>query len=125
MKPETKSILEKARRTLAAARRDLASDDADNAISRAYYATFHAATAALHEKGLAAKSHTGTHHLFHQEYGLTGRIDQQTSKTLSRLFQDRMNAEYTFGTTFGPKAATDAIEQAEAFVEAVAALLST
>ena len=36
-----------------------------------------------------------------------------------------MNAEYTFGTTFGPKAATDAIQQAEAYVEAVAALLST
>ena len=36
-----------------------------------------------------------------------------------------MNAEYTVGTTCGPKAATDAIQQAEAFVEAIAALLST
>ena len=97
MKPETKSLLDKARRTLEAARRDLGADDTDNAISRAYYATFHAATAALHEKNLAAKSHTGSHHLFHQTYVLTGAIDQKTSGTLSRLFQNRQDVDYAFG----------------------------
>ena len=39
-------------------------------------------------------------------------------------FQERMNAEYTFGTTFSPKAAADAIQKAEAFFEVIAALLS-
>ena len=125
MKPETRAWLEKASLALNAARRNLTAEDADNAISRAYYAAFYAATAALNEVNLATKSHKGTHKLFYREYIDSGKIDSHHNQAFSRLFQNRQVADYTFGTTFGPKAATDVIQQAEVFVEAVAALLST
>ncbi len=125
MKPETRAWLEKASLALNAARRNLTAEDADHAISRAYYAAFYAATAALNEVNLTTKSHKGTHKLFYREYIDTEKIDSHHNQAFSRLFQNRQVADYTFGTTFGPKAALDAIQQAEAFVEAVAALLST
>ncbi len=125
MKPETRAWLEKASHALNAARRNLTAEDADNAISRAYYAAFYAATAALNEVNLATKSHKGTHKLFYREYIDSGKIDSHHNQAFSRLFQNRQAADYTFGATFSPETALDAIEQAEAFVEAVAALLST
>lgn len=124
MKHETKVLLQQAHRALDAARRDLAAQDPDNAIPRAYYATFHAVSAALNEAGLSARSHKGTHHLFYQEYVDSGRIDTQYMQILVYLFRSRQDADYTSGATFSLKAATDAVQQAEAFVDAVAALLS-
>ena len=90
-----------------------------------YYAAFYAATAALNEVNLATKSHKGTHKLFYREYIDSAKIDSHHNQAFSRLFQNRQAADYTFGATFSPETALDAIEQAEAFVEAVAALLST
>ena len=125
MKPETNQMLEKAQRTLEAARRDMRAGDTGNTISRAYYAAFHAATAALEEAGLTAQSHKGIRHLFHREFVKSGKIDSQHNQAFSRLFQNRQEADYTYGKVFSPQDATDAIRQAETFVEAVAALLST
>ncbi len=124
MKPETHQWLEKAQHTLEAARRDLTAEDAGNAISRAYYAAFHAATAALEEASLTAQSHKGIHNLFYRKFVETGKIDGQHNQAFSRLFQNRQEADYTFGTVFSLQDAADAIRQAEAFVEAVAALLA-
>ena len=125
MKAESASLLEKARRALSAAQRDLATGDADNAIARAYYAAFHAATAAIHELDLSAKTHKGTHQLFHQTYVETGRIGRRHSHTLARLFQDRQDADYLFEPgVFSLEAATDATQKAVSFVDTVEALLT-
>lgn len=125
MKAETNALLEQARRALAAAWRDLDAEDADHAVAHAYYAAFHAATAALNEAGLSARSHQGTHNLFYQEYVENGKVENRHSRTLSFLFQSRQEADYTTGITFSLDDAADAIQQAEAFVEAVTALLSS
>ena len=126
MKRESASLLEKAHAALNAARRDLATGDADNAINRAYYAAFYAATAAIHELDLAAKTHKGTHQLFYQTYVETGRIDRRHSHTLARLFQDRQDADYLFESgVFSIEAATDATQKAASFVDAVEALLTS
>lgn len=124
MKAETYELLEKAARTLEAARRDLAANDPDNAIARAYYAAFHAATAALTEADLPAQTHKGTHHLFRQAYVASGRIDPHHSRAFGRLFQNRQEADYLIGKVFSPSDATDALRQAASFVDAVEALLS-
>ncbi len=126
MKPETNALLEKAQYTLDAARRDLDAADADHAISRAYYAAYYAATAAINEVDLAAKTHKGTHTLFYQVYVESGKIDEHHHHTFSRLFQNRQDVDYAFGINILPlKTAITAVEQAEAFVEAVSSLLSS
>jgi hypothetical protein len=123
LKNEAKALLEQAHRALAAARRDLAAEDSDNAVSRAYYAAFHAASAALNETGQAARSHKGTHHLFYMEHVETGRLPSKYSQTLAYLFQLRQDADYVSGATFSLETATDALHQAEAFVAAVKRVL--
>ena len=124
MKAGTRAWLEKASHALNAARRNLTAEDAGNAISRAYYAAFYAATAVLNEVNLATKSHNGTHKLIYREYIDSAKIDSHHNQAFSRLFQNRQAADYTFGATFSPETALDAIEQAEAFTEVIAALLS-
>jgi len=93
VKPETDALLKKAHHALEAARRDLDATDADNAISRAYYATFYAATAALSETDLTAHTHKGTHHLFYQHYIDSGIVDYQHHRAFLRLFQNRQDVD--------------------------------
>lgn len=123
MNTETKALLAQAHRSLAAARRDVSANDPDNAISRAYYATFHAASAALHEDNLSARSHKGTHAVFYREYIATRRVDKKCGQILSHLFQSRLDADYVSGATFSLDDATDALRQAKAFVSAVERVL--
>lgn len=124
-KPETNALLRKAHHALEAAQRDLDATDADNAISRAYYATFYAATAALSQADLTAHTHKGTHHLFYQHYIDPGKIEYQHHRAFLRLFQNRQDVDYAFGVgVMSLEDATHAVQQAEAFVDAVAALLS-
>ena len=125
MKPETKDLLKKADHALDAARRDLDASDADNAISRAYYAAFYAATAALNEANLTAQTHKGTHTLFYQHFVESGKVDKRYLRAFSRLFQNRQDVDYAFGIgIFSLEAATDAVQEAQSFVDMVEALLS-
>ena len=124
MKPETSRWADKARRDLAAARRDLDAGDPDNAVVRTYYAAFHAATAALCESGRAAKTHAGTQTLFFQTFVQdVGTFEPSLSRTLSRLQQHRESADYGVRAP-DAETARESIEQATAFVDAVGAWLA-
>lgn len=124
MIPEAQALLNKAFRSLEAARRDVSAGDADNAISRAYYATFHAASAALLETGRAAKSHSGMQHLFSEQFIRTGLVDPSHGQTFSTLFQDRHEADYKVSSIFSVSEAADLVRRAEAFVIAIETLTS-
>lgn len=108
-----------AHRSLDAARRDVEADDPDNAVVRAYYACFHAATALLHERGAESKSHRGTHHLFYEKFVADGPFDREMNKILSGLSDLRQNAEYKHGVTYDLDEARDATKKARLFVDAV------
>lgn len=123
MKLEATRWTDKARRDLAAARRDLDAGDPDNAVVRAYYAAFHVATAALCESGLAAKTHTGTQALFYQTFVRNGSVDPKVARALPALQQRREASDYGVRAP-DAETARDSIEQAEAFVDAVAVWLA-
>jgi uncharacterized protein (UPF0332 family) len=78
--------LELAVQALRAAGVLLTEDAREDAVSRAYYACFHAVRAALVVRGLRARTHTGTIRLFAESYG--------AAPELSRLFQMRAEADY-------------------------------
>lgn len=71
---------------LRAARLVLEHDAPEDSVSRAYYAAFHAARAALIVHGRRAKTHLGTIRLFHETFGV--------NPVLSRLYQMRAEADY-------------------------------
>ena len=114
----------KAFRALASARLLLNDGDFDGACNRAYYAMFDAAHAAL----LQSKSHidpaeTKTHRGLIAAYGkhliVSGLLTAETGKSLNRVERVRLLADYT-GEEIDGKTADWAIEQADAFLKAIA-----
>jgi uncharacterized protein (UPF0332 family) len=122
LKAETSAFLAKAHQTLIGAG-GLVDLDAGGAVTRAYYAAFHAAVAALIERDVVAKTHSGVHNRFHVEFVQPGLLPRALSVTLADLSRLRTNADYAIGYDFSTDEARAAIDRARAFVESVEHLL--
>ena len=118
-----KNYISKAAVALASSRLLLGSGDPDGACSRAYYAMFdaaHAALFALGVEGIAApiKTHSGLVSQFGQHVVLAGHIAGAHGEALNRVQRFRQLADYSGDpVSFGD--AEWAVEQAAAFVEAI------
>ena len=123
MSDETRAILNLAAHNLVASRRDLAAGDGRVSVSRAYYAVFHAANAALNSVGVQAKSHAGVQALFGERFIREGLLDREMARTLNRLMQLRHDADYEVGKMVTMEQAEDGAARAAAFVETIEALL--
>jgi len=129
-KPATAvDYLAKAERALSGARALLAVGDTEGACSRAYYAMFDAAQAALIMEGHGSasaviKTHNGLLTIFSKEFTKTGRIALDVGKSLDQVHQLRVTADYSGGPP-SPADAAWAVQRAEEFLRTVAALVST
>lgn len=113
----------KAEAALRAARALLDLDLGDDAVSRAYYAAYHAAVAVLYSSGLQARTHAGTHDLLFQHFVSSGRLPRTVTKDLAALQRYREQADYSAAITFDAASAREEVDRAERVVEAVRALL--
>jgi uncharacterized protein (UPF0332 family) len=124
---KTKSLvtayLEKAKEKLQTAKELLDESANDDAVSRAYYAAFHAASAALLTEGLTADSHRGLLNLFGLHFVKTGKIDKKYARYLSNLKDDREVGDYEVFSTIDAAVAEKALQEAQEFVEMVNAYL--
>ncbi len=93
------------------------------AVSRAYYAMFYAARAALLAEGLATKTHSGLVHVFGQTFVQGGRVSAEAGKALREAFRARQLADYAEEEVFGREDAARYVEQARRFVAEVERLL--
>jgi hypothetical protein len=116
--------LSRAEAKLRAARLLAGAGEVDDAISRAYYAAFHAAQAALLALGHSARSHEGVVTLFGLHLIETGRLDRRLGRGLHRLRGDRESGDYATATFFAAEDASEAIRSAEEILGAVRAWLS-
>jgi len=89
-----KGYIAKGRDKLSAARDLLQRQHYDDAVSRAYYAAFHLAQAALLVEGQQAESHKGVVMLFGLLLVKTGKIDRRFGKILANL-KDAVSREIT------------------------------
>ena len=64
------------------------------AISRAYYAMFHAATAALLQQGIQRRSHQGIVAAFGQTFVKSGPVDPKFHRYLKEAFDLRKDSDY-------------------------------
>ncbi|HEX3048522.1 MAG TPA: HEPN domain-containing protein [Bacillota bacterium] len=85
---------EKAEESLASAELELKSGSKDFAVNRLYYAVFYAVSAALLERQIVFKRHTGVRAAFHQEFIKTGLLDFEWGKYYDQLFEDRQEGDY-------------------------------
>jgi uncharacterized protein (UPF0332 family) len=115
--------LARARAMLAAASDTLRLGHFDNAVSRAYYACFHAAEAALRTEGQEPRSHEGVKNLFGFLLAKPGKLPRELGKILSDLKNGREEGDYALYVTITAEDAAAAVRDAERFVSEVTAYL--
>jgi uncharacterized protein len=90
----------------------------NGAVSRAYYAAYHWASALLVTKGLEPRTHRGKIQLVSLHFVRTGLLAEEAAAHLSRLEDFRELGDYSSAVSFGEVDAQDAIRRAEVFIEA-------
>ena len=94
MNEEVRLHLESAGSCIAEADLLLAASHPAAAISRAYYAMFHGATAALLHNGIERHSHQGIISAFGQTFAKSGRVDPRFHRYLKEVFDLRQESDY-------------------------------
>jgi len=117
---ETASLIEKARRYLKSAKTLITDGDYESSVSRAYYAMFYAAEAALLKKGLSFSSHKGVISGFSKHFVKAGIFSKQMGRELSRAFEKRQIGDYGHAFAISSQTAEQMLETAKEFVDAVA-----
>ncbi len=96
MREEIKSILAQADEKLRAARLLLEGGAWGDAASRAYYAVFHAVSAALLFRGETYSTHAQVLGRFNKAFVHSGIFPMEFTTLLTRLFEDRQSGDYDF-----------------------------
>lgn len=117
--PEVDEFFAKAETFLRSARVLLDLPDLDSAVSRAYYAMFFAAEAALLSRNKTAQSHRGMITLFGEEFVRSGILPRERGRQLAIAYDKRQASDYEPTTKIKPENAARFVEEASEFVEAV------
>lgn len=94
MKDEVEAMLALAEEKLRAAELLLEGGAWADAASRAYYAAFHAVSAALLSRGQAYSSHAQVLGSFNKTFVHPGTVPKEFTTFLTRLFEDRQTGDY-------------------------------
>lgn len=128
MEPKIKELIkaqiEKSKEKLDAAKSLFKDGFVDDAISRAYYSMFHAASAVLFSEGITVESHSALKTMFGLRFANTGKIDKKFGRWLNKLKDERENGDYDIFTSFDIDDARTAIGEAEEFFEEMKRYLS-
>ncbi len=96
----------------------------DDAVSRAYYAMFYAAKAALLTIGLDPHSHSGVISQFSQHFVVTRQVEKEFGRILAQAMQARQTSDYSPMVRASKHDAQQTIADAEMFLEKIKEILS-
>lgn len=119
----TPSGVHRSRTEVEAARLLTASGFHAQAVSRAYYAAFYTAEAALLALGISRSKHSGVLSAFGRHLARDGGLPSEVGRTLHLLFDLRNTVDYD-DVAVSAEHALEAIQDAERLVDAVEAWLS-
>lgn len=117
MTPQQQALLQKAVRSLQAAKVLNETDFPEFAASRAYYAMFYVASAFLEGEGLAFSSHSAVIGAFGQQFARTGRVPVEFHRYLIDAQDTRNRGDYNIDPGLTTEQATAQIIRAEKFLE--------
>lgn len=95
------------------------SGDYEDAVSRAYYAMYHAARAALSSVDVFPKTHEGVVSEFGRKFVLTEIFSKELGKNLAEVKAARETYEYSVTATVGKSEAEAILSNAKVFVSTV------
>jgi uncharacterized protein (UPF0332 family) len=90
----------RAEESLASAQRELEAGALTFSANRLYYAVFYGVSAALLERQLHFRKHSGVRAAFHREFIKTGLLDVKWGKLYDQLFEDRQEGDYVALVSF-------------------------
>ena len=90
-----------------------------DAVSRAYYATLHAAKAALFIHDVAAESHAAVRRMFGLHLIHSGEIESLWSSNLGESLDDRLAADYDASASFSLTEASQECQRTRAFLDRI------
>jgi uncharacterized protein (UPF0332 family) len=114
---EQQALLEKARRSIEAARSLIQQSFYDFAVSRAYYAMFYVAEALLDAEGLSFSSHAAVISAFGKDLARLGKVPTEFHRQLIDAQAQRTRADYDLQSELSQQDAEILITQAQAFLE--------
>lgn len=120
---EIAANLERAEKSIQAAKELVSGGYYDFAASRAYYAAFYAATAVLLCEELEFSKHSGVIASIHQRLVKTGKLDKKFGKDLNWLFELRGVGDYGVTIHVSRQNAEKAIVVAEGFLRVIESLI--
>jgi uncharacterized protein (UPF0332 family) len=120
---QIQALIEKAHRYLRSTELLIQDGDYDSAVSRAYYAMFYAAEAALLKKNLTFSSHKAVISAFGKHFVKTGIFEKHMGKDLSVVFDQRQVGDYENGSSISEDNARHTLETAQEFVSQIAGWL--
>jgi len=115
----TKAHLEKAIKRLRVAEKLLREGEYEDAVSRAYYAMYHAAKAALSTVNVFPKTHQGVVSEFGRRFVLTGIFPKELGRNLADAKAARETYEYSVTAEIGKPEAETILSNAQTFVKAI------
>ncbi len=123
MNEAAKALMAKARESLASAKADLRAGRLNGASSRAYYAMFHAARAALEMRGIATggQRHGAIIGRFGRTFVKDGPLDPALGRALNKTLELRREGDYDLASP-EPQDVRAAPQNAEVLVAAISKL---
>lgn len=111
--------MEKAAKRLRVGEKLLQEGEYEDSISRAYYAMYHAAKAALAIMNVFPKTHEGLVSAFGKRFVLTGTFPKELGRTLADAKAARETYEYSITAIVEKAEAESVLEDAQKFVAAI------
>ena len=92
--------------------------------NRLYYSVFYMASALLVKNDIVTKSHSGTMHLFGEQFVKSGKVDKTYGQLYTKLFQMRQSGDYDDMFDIKEEAIVPYIERVDVFLHTIAKLIS-
>ena len=105
------------------ARRIFDIDLYDDAVSRAYYAMFYAAKAALLSEGIDLRRHSSAVTKFRELFVVTGRVDAEYLRYLGRAQSARERSDYAPFVPLDKGGTEEILRTAESFIKKIKEIL--
>lgn len=109
--------LKRAREELETARENIAHGHYRAAVSRAYYAVYYMASAALFSQSVQRVKHSGVESAFSQFLVKSGQIEPEFSRLYQRARRQREEADYADDPNIDQGTARQTLGDAESFVD--------
>ena len=112
-------LLEKSRKSLAGATALSKEGLTEGAISRAYYAVFYLAQAALAAKDISRSKHSGVIAAFGEHLTKKGVLPEDLHKAFLHLYDSRITSDYGVEDAPSPDETKEALEAARKFTKSL------